>query len=123
MWLQHFGSMACGHLQFPSHHQMAIEMFPNVVDKTKENCVIPTLASCITCTCSFDLWMSHVNFDTFDIIVSFINASWVPCHVTIEIFEVNNVTGVAMENQVKSLLDSFDLLDKVIAYIKDEGLI
>jgi hypothetical protein len=37
------------------------------------------------------------------------------------IFEMHNTTSVAMENQVKVLPDSFDLLDKVITYVKDEG--
>ncbi len=41
--------------------------------------------------------------------------------MTIEIFEVHNIIGVAMTNQVKILLDSFGLLDKIIAYVKDEG--
>jgi hypothetical protein len=42
---------------------MVIEVFPNMVEKIKEICVIPTLASCITCTCSFDLWMElHQHF-------------------------------------------------------------
>jgi hypothetical protein len=36
------------------------------------------------------------------------------------IFEVHNIASVAMANQVKLLLYSFSLLDKVIAYVKDE---
>jgi hypothetical protein len=40
--------------------------------------------------------------------------------VTIGIFEVHNTIGVAMANQVKSLLNSFGLLDKIIAYVKNE---
>jgi hypothetical protein len=36
-------------------------------------------------------------------------------------FEVHNIIGVAMTYQVKTLLDSFGLLDKVIAYVKDES--
>jgi hypothetical protein len=95
---------------------MVTKVFLNMVEKTKGICVISTLASC-----SFDLWMFHVGFDTFAIIVSFINTSWEPCHVTIRIFEVHNIVGVVMANHVKSLLDSFGLLDKVIAYVKDEG--
>jgi hypothetical protein len=35
-------------------------------------------------------------------------------------FEVHNIASVAMANQVKVLLDSFALFDKVIAYIKYE---
>jgi len=86
-----------------------------MVEKTKEICVIPTLASC-----SFDLWMFCMGFDTFVIIVNFINISWEPRHLTIKFFEVHNIVGVAMANHVKSLLDSFGLLDKIIAHVKDE---
>jgi hypothetical protein len=56
--------------------------------------------------------MSCVGFDTFAIVVSFINVSWEQCHVSIGNFEV--------ANQVKLLLNSFALLDKVITYVKDE---
>jgi hypothetical protein len=40
--------------------------------------------------------------------------------VTIGIFEIHNIASVAMENQLKLLLNSFGLLDKVIAYVEDE---
>jgi hypothetical protein len=42
--------------------------------------------------------MSCVNFDTFAIVVSFINISWKPYHVTIWIFEVHNIESVAIAN-------------------------
>ncbi len=42
--------------------------------------------------------MSHVNFETFAIVVSFINISWEPYYVTIGIFEAHNIIGVAMTN-------------------------
>jgi len=77
---------------------MEIEVLPNMVEKTKEICVIPTFTSCIICTCSFDLWMSHVGFDIVAIVVSFINTSFEPCHVTIGIFEVHNTTSATMTN-------------------------
>jgi len=51
--------------------------------------------------------MFRVDFDTFIIVVSFINISWEPYHVTIGIFKVHNTIGVTITNQVKSLLDSF----------------
>jgi hypothetical protein len=35
------------------------------------------------------------------------------------VFEEQNIDGVAMANQVNILLDSFGLLNKVIAYVKD----
>jgi hypothetical protein len=37
------------------------------------------------------------------------------------LFEVHNTSGVNMVEHVKSLVASFGLLDKVIAYVKDEG--
>jgi hypothetical protein len=77
---------------------MVIEVLPDMVEKMKEICVIPTLASYNTCTCSFDLSMSHVNFDTFAIVMNFINISWEPYYVTIGIFEVHNIRGVVMKN-------------------------
>jgi hypothetical protein len=44
-------------------------------------------------------------------------------HVTIELFEVQNIIGVNMAQQVKVLLwFFFGLLNKIIAYVKDERL-
>jgi hypothetical protein len=63
--------------------------------------------------------MFHVGFDTFVMVVNPINTSWEPTHVIIGIFEIHNTTSVAMANQVKVCLDSFNLLDKIIAYVKD----
>ncbi len=56
-------------------------------------------------------------FDTFELHQHSMRTT----HVTIEIFEVHNIIGVTMANQVKVLLDTFSLLNKVIAYIEDEG--
>jgi hypothetical protein len=61
--------------------------------------------------------MSRVVFDTFELHQHFMRTN----HATIEIFEVHNIIGATMENQVKVLLDSIGLLNKVIAYIEDEG--
>jgi hypothetical protein len=85
---------------------MVTKVLLDMVEKTKETCVIPTLASYIIYTCSFDLWMFRVDFDTFAIVVSSINTSWEPCHV-VGIFKVQNTASVAIANQVKSLRDSF----------------
>ncbi len=64
----------------------------------REKYVLHTLASCITCTTSFDLWMSHVRHDIFVMVVSFLNDSWEPSHVTMGIFEVRNITSAIMAN-------------------------
>jgi hypothetical protein len=92
-----------------------------MVAKNKEKNVILAFQSCVTCTCSIDFWMSHVGHDTFAMVVNFINSSWQPIHVTIGIFEDSNIESATMINKVKNLLDSFGLLDKVIAYVKNKG--
>jgi hypothetical protein len=52
----------------------------------------------------FELWMSHVIFDTFALVVNFIDDYWVLNHVTIGLFEVPNIFGVVLSEIVKPLL-------------------
>jgi hypothetical protein len=42
--------------------------------------------------------MSQVGYDTFAMVVSFINISWESTHVTIGIFEVHDNAHVTMAN-------------------------
>jgi hypothetical protein len=84
-------------------------VLPNIVEKTREKYVLPSLASYVICTTSFELWMFCGGHDTFAMVVSSMNNLWEPTHVIVRIFEVN------------VLLDSFGLLDKVITYVKDKG--
>ncbi len=65
--------------------------------------------------------MFHGGHDIFPMVVNFIDNLWEPTHVIVVIFEVHNTIGVAITNQVKVLLDVFGLLNKIIAYVKDEG--
>jgi hypothetical protein len=86
-----------------------------------ENFVMPNLESCITGTTYFDLWMAKSGHDTFALVINFINSHWVPCHVTMGFFEAINKSKVAMAAQVKELLSSYNLLDKLITYVKEKG--
>jgi hypothetical protein len=54
------------------------------------------LEFCITTTTSIDLWMSRFGHDTFALVINFINSHWVPCHVTMGLFEAIDTFGVAM---------------------------
>jgi hypothetical protein len=36
------------------------------------------------------------------------------------IFEMQNIICASMANQVKALLNPFDLFDKIVAYVKDK---
>ncbi len=60
-----------------------------LVAKTMENFVMLVLKFCITTT-SFHLWMSIFRHDTFALVINFINSHWVPCHVTMGLFEAIN---------------------------------
>ncbi len=44
-----------------------------------------------------------------------------PCHVTMGLFETTNMSRVVMATQVKDLLSLYNLLDKLITYVKDAG--
>jgi hypothetical protein len=83
--------------------------------------VMPTLDSCVTTIVYFDLWMSKFGHNTFTLVINFINSKWVPYNVTLGLFEAINTIKVAMVTQVKDLLSSYDLLNKLVAYVKYEG--
>ncbi len=65
--------------------------------------------------------MSKSRHDTFVLVINFINSLWVPCHVIVGLFEAIDMFGVAMVVQVKDLLSLYNLLDKLIVYVKDKG--
>lgn len=66
-------------------------------------------------------WMSWGKFDTFALVVNYINKSGVPCHIIARIFEAQKTIKTNMVLQLKDLLFHFNLCDKVIAYVKDKG--
>jgi hypothetical protein len=89
--------------------------------KTMERYVIPTLDSWVTTTTYFDLWMSKSKHDMFVLVINFINSLWVPYYVIVGLFKSTNTFGVVMVAQVKDLMSLYNLLDKLIVYVKDEG--
>ncbi len=60
-------------------------------------------------------------FDTFTLVINFINDDWVPCHSTIELFETFDTFGIILTKQLKSLLVEYQFINKIIIYVKDEG--
>jgi hypothetical protein len=48
--------------------------------------VFPTLSTCATTSVTFDLWMGQSGFDTFVLVVNFIDDAWVFKHVIIGFF-------------------------------------
>jgi hypothetical protein len=44
-----------------------------------------------------------------------------PQHVTISLFEVHETIGLSMVSKLCSLLEKYDLMHHMIAFVKDEG--
>jgi len=57
----------------------------------------------------------------FALVVNYLNKKWEPYHVTMIIFEVHETSRVAMLTQFKDLLAQYNLLDKIITYVKNES--
>ncbi len=64
--------------------------------------------------------MSRSGYDTFALVINFINPSQVPCHIIVGLFEAPDIFSVVLVEQVKVLLAEFNLTNKVIMYVKDE---
>jgi hypothetical protein len=83
--------------------------------------VFRAIGKCATMTTAFDLWMLRSSYDTFVWVINFINQSWVPCHIIVELFEAFDTSDATLAEQMKYLLVEFNLTSKVITYVKDEG--
>jgi hypothetical protein len=71
---------SCG---VPFQKKLSIDL----VEKTKQQYILPILIECMSTTTSFDLWMSKRAHDFFALIVQFLRLDWMPKHVTIRLFE------------------------------------
>jgi len=91
-----------------------------MVTKTIQLHVLPRLVKTTTLLASFDLWMSRGGVDTFALVINCLNESWMPRHVTIGLFEVHETIGLSMAGQLRSLLEKYDLMNCMIAFVKDE---
>jgi hypothetical protein len=57
---------------FLSKKQNFQEILPNLVEKTKQVCVLPKLIGCISTMTSFDLWVSKGVNDIFVFVINFL---------------------------------------------------
>ncbi len=57
-----------------------------MLQKTMDTYVLPTLFSHVTARATFDLWMGQSGFDTFALVMNFIDDAWVPKHVIVGFF-------------------------------------
>jgi hypothetical protein len=66
--------------------------------------------------------MSKTKFDTFVFVINFIDDHWVSHHVIVSMFEALDTSRVALVEQMKSLLATYQFKNKVITYVKDKGI-
>jgi hypothetical protein len=64
-------------------------------------------------------WGGFINI--FALVVNYSNRRHEPCHVIIGIFDVHKTSKIVMVVQLKELFVCFELCDKVVTYVKDEG--
>jgi len=51
----------------------------------------------------------------------FIDDQWVPCNVIVAFFQARDTSCAILTIHVKSLIVEFNLTNKIITYVKDEG--
>ncbi len=103
---------------------------PFIVFKNLERYVILVLDFFFITITFFDLWMFRFGNDMFALSM---NSQWIPWHSQFYkftmgnlalwqwLFETTNTIGVVMATKVKGLLSSYNLLEKLITYMKDES--
>jgi hypothetical protein len=97
------------------------EGLPTLENTTMTEYVQLALAECLIAICAFDLWMSKGARNIFVVIVNFLSTNWEPKHITIGLFDANDMNSVTMAMKLKHILDKFAFMLKIVAYVKDEG--
>jgi hypothetical protein len=69
-WLNKFNLHLCPKVVLSFRKQFSREILPQLVEKTKQVYVLPSLADCYFVT-SFDLWMSKWAYDIFALVIIF----------------------------------------------------
>jgi hypothetical protein len=87
--------------------EMLSAMFKKTMDQQH---VLLSLTSITIVFASFDLWMSCNDVDTFALVINFLNDTWVPMHITMGLFEMNETIKQSMATQLWYLLEKFGLL-------------
>ncbi len=80
-----------------------------------------TIAQCVITIVTFDPLMFKTSFDMFVLVINFINDDWVPCHVTIRLFEATYTFGATLAEQMEYFLVEYQLISKIITCVKDEN--
>jgi len=108
-------------VKFPTCSQFVSKHLFDMVAKTMDKYIQPLLAKCESTSITFNLLMSRIGYNTFCLIMNFIDDTWQLHHVTIGLFEAPKTIGATLAEIVKPLLAQYKFIKKIITYMKDEG--
>ncbi len=66
----------CPKVVFPSRKMFSQEVLVDLMEKMKEEYVLPKLKQCYYAITSSNLWMSKGAHDVFALVISFLNEEW-----------------------------------------------
>jgi hypothetical protein len=92
IWLQRLVLHQCPHVLFPFHFFLIEEMLLAMVKKTMDHDVLLNLTFATIVLLVLTYEMSHIDVDTFTLLINFLNDNWVPMHVIVKLFGVNETT-------------------------------
>ncbi len=65
-----------GKVHFPTRKQLVKKHMPFVLAKCMDHYVLPMLTQCDTISITFDLWTNRIGFDTFALLINFLDWDW-----------------------------------------------
>jgi len=96
------------------------EVLPTLEENTLVTYVQLALATCLSTTCIFDLWMSVRAHDVF--VVNFLSNNNLELkHVMVGLLKATETNGATVVVKLWAVLNKFSFMEKLIAYVKDDG--
>jgi hypothetical protein len=68
------------------------------------------------------LWMLRKGFDTFALVVNYIDKKWKMCHIIINIFQVHETLKDNKVIQITNLFSCYNFYENEITYVKDKNI-
>ncbi len=65
--------------------------------------------------------MCHSGVDTHVLVINFLSDTWVPMHIIVGLFDVNETIGQSMVVQFQYLLEIFGL-SSIITFVNNKGI-
>ena len=108
-------------VRIPDGRKLTSQLIPEFIKHCEETFVIPKLESMKTLSITFDLWMSRGCEDIFDLVVHGMDNNFQQHQVHLRMVESGSITGLYLASVLKNELKKHNLMDRVIACVKDGG--